>query len=172
MNNEEEMFVTVWFGILEISTGRVTAANAGHEYPIVRKADGGFELFKEKHGFVIGGMPGVKYTDYELTLEKGGTLFLYTDGVAEATNANNELFGTERMIAALNKEPQASSEVLLGNMKQAVDDYIDEDSRSENIISRSELVGELQRLISRCQSEGYPDWAAAYQNALLWLNNH
>ena len=53
-----------------------------------------------------------------------------------------------------------------------LDDYIDEDSRSENIISRSELVGELQRLISRCQSEGYPDWAAAYQNALLWLNNH
>ena len=123
-NNEEEMFVTVWFGILEMSTGKVTAANAGHEYPILKKADGEFELLKDKHGFVIGGMSGLKYKDYEFTLEKGGTLFLYTDGVAEATNANDELFGTDRMIAALNKDPQASSEVLLANMKQAVDEFV------------------------------------------------
>ncbi len=125
-NNEEEMFVTVWFGVLEISTGRITAANAGHEYPIVKKADGSFELFKDKHGFVIGGMNGMRYKEYEFTLEKGGTLFLYTDGVAEATNSKNELFGTDRMLEALNKAPEAGPRTLLTNMKNAVDVFVDE----------------------------------------------
>ncbi len=123
-NNDEEMFVTVWFGVLEISTGKVTAANAGHEYPMIKKADGSFELFKDKHGFVIGGMDGMRYKDYEFTLEKGGTLFLYTDGVAEATNAENELFGTERMLEALNADPQTAPKTLLENMKKAVDEFV------------------------------------------------
>ncbi|MBR6336707.1 MAG: serine/threonine-protein phosphatase, partial [Ruminococcus sp.] len=125
-NNDEEMFVTVWFGILEISTGKITAANAGHEYPMIRKADGEFELFKDKHSFVIGGMDGMRYKEYEFTLEKGGTLFLYTDGVAEATNAGNKLFGTDRMLEALNKNPGASPRMLLANMKQAVDEFVGE----------------------------------------------
>ena len=123
-NNDEDMFVTVWLGVLEISTGKVTAANAGHEYPMIKKADGGFEIFKDKHGLVVGGMEGLRYKDYEFTLEKGGTLFLYTDGVAEATNAGNELFGTERMIAALNTAPDADPKMLLSNMKKAVDDFV------------------------------------------------
>ena len=125
-NNDEEMFVTVWFGVLEISTGNVIAANAGHEYPIIRKENGEFELFKDKHGFVIGGMQGMKYKDYEFTIDKGGTLFLYTDGVAEATNAHNELFGTDRMIKALNIDPAASPKQLLANMKAAVDEFVGE----------------------------------------------
>jgi sigma-B regulation protein RsbU (phosphoserine phosphatase) len=123
-NNDEEMFVTVWFGVLDINTGKVTAANAGHEYPIIRKADGSFELLKDKHGFVIGGMEGMRYKDYEFTLEKGGTLFLYTDGVAEATNGKNELFGTDRMLEALNKAPDAPPKELLSNMKQSVDEFV------------------------------------------------
>ena len=123
-NNKEEMFVTVWFGVLELSTGKVKAANAGHEYPILKKADGTFELFKDKHGFVVGGMEGARYKEYEFLLEKGGTLFLYTDGVAEATNAKNELFGTERMLTALNQEPQADPKTLLTNMKNAVDTFV------------------------------------------------
>ena len=123
-NNDEEMFVTVWFGVLEISTGKVKAANAGHEYPMIKKADGSFELYKDKHGFVIGGMEGMRYKEYEFTLEKGGTLFLYTDGVAEATNAENVLFGTDRMLEALNTEPEAVPEKLLENMRKAVDDFV------------------------------------------------
>ena len=123
-NNEEEMFVTVWFGVLEISTGKIKAANAGHEYPLIRKPGGQFELFKDKHGFVIGGMEGMKYKEYEFTIEKGGTLFLYTDGVAEATNARNELFGTDRMLEALNTDAAAAPKTLLTNMKRAVDDFV------------------------------------------------
>ena len=125
-NNDEEMFVTVWFGILEISTGRVTAANAGHEYPMIKKKDGRFEIYKDKHGFVIGGIENIKFKEYEFTIEKGGTLFLYTDGVADATNVDNKLFGTDRMVEALNKDPDASPKTLLGNMKQAVDEFVGE----------------------------------------------
>ena len=73
-NNKQQMFVTVWLGILEISTGKIVAANAGHEYPIIRQPDGRFELFKDKHGFVIGGIKNKKYKQYEFTLQKGGTL--------------------------------------------------------------------------------------------------
>ena len=123
-NNREEMFVTVWLGILEISSGRLTAANAGHEYPVLKRPGGAFELIKDKHGFVIGGMEGMKYRDYELTLEKGAKLFLYTDGVPEATDAENEMFGTERMLAALNAAPEASPRELLKNVRRAVDGFV------------------------------------------------
>ena len=122
-HNYEDMFVTAWLGILEISTGKLQAANAGHEYPAIKKAGGNFELFKDKHGFVIGGMDGMKYRQYEIQMEKGDTLFLYTDGVAEATNAENQLFGTDRMLEALNAEPMAEPKILLENMKKSVDEF-------------------------------------------------
>ncbi|MCR5653104.1 MAG: SpoIIE family protein phosphatase [Ruminococcus sp.] len=123
-NNREEMFVTVWLGILELSTGKLTAANAGHEYPIVCKANGKFELFKDKHGFVIGGMDGIRYREYEIVMEPGSKLFLYTDGVPEATNAENELFGNERMLSALNGNSLASPENILNQVRFAVDDFV------------------------------------------------
>ena len=123
-NNKQKMFVTVWFGILEISTGKVTAANAGHEYPIIRQPDGSFELFKDKHGFVIGGIKNRKYKEYEFTLQKGGTLFVYTDGVPEATDENDKMFGTQRLIDVLNKDPGASPEQLLKKVYDAVGDFV------------------------------------------------
>ena len=123
-NNREDMFVTVWLGILEISTGKLTASNGGHEYPIIRNADGTFELYKDKHGFVIGGLEGLKYVDYELQLTPGTRVFLYTDGVPEATNENEELFGTKRMIEALNENPDANPEELLNNVKNSVERFV------------------------------------------------
>lgn len=132
-NNREEMFVTVWLGILEISTGKLTAANAGHEYPIIKQADGKFELFKDKHGFVIGGMDGVKYKEYEMHLTPGAKLFLYTDGVPEATDANKELFGTERMLTALNAKLDASPEEMLENVRNAVDSFVAEAEQFDDL---------------------------------------
>ena len=122
-NNAEEMFVTVWLGILEISTGKLTCANAGHEYPIIHNENGDFELVKDKHGFVIGGMEGIKYKEYELTLKPGSKLFLYTDGVPEATDKDNNLFGIERTLAALNKDKNASPQQILRNVRKAVDEF-------------------------------------------------
>lgn len=123
-NNEAEMFVTVWLGILEISSGKLIAANAGHEYPAICRAGKGFELLKDKHGFVVGGMEGVGYRDYELTLNEGDALFLYTDGVTEAMNASGELFSADRMIDALNLSPDSAPEDILGNVKEQIDRYV------------------------------------------------
>ena len=122
-NNQIEMFVTVWMGILEISTGKITAANAGHEYPAVMK-DGRFRLYKDEHSFVIGGMNGVHYKEYQLQLEKGDKLFLYTDGVVEATDEKGALFGTERMIDALNTCADLAPREILAGVKNAVDAFV------------------------------------------------
>ena len=124
LNNRERMFVTVWLGILELSTGRLTAANAGHEYPVLKTPEGAFELVKDKHGFVLGGMNGMKYRDYELTLEKGAKLFLYTDGVPEATDAQNAMFSLERLLSALNERPEDPPEQLLKTVRRAVAGFV------------------------------------------------
>ncbi|MBR3036116.1 MAG: PP2C family protein-serine/threonine phosphatase [Lachnospiraceae bacterium] len=122
-HNPEEMFVTVWAGILEISTGKLTAANAGHEYPVIRHGNGRFELLKDKHGFVVGGMGGMKYEEYELQLEPDSRLFLYTDGVPEATDPDDQLFGTERMMEALNQLSETDARSVLEGVRKAVDEF-------------------------------------------------
>ena len=132
-NNREEMFVTVWLGILEISTGKLTAANAGHEFPVIKKPDGSFELLKDKHGFVIGGMETAKYKEYEVLLEPGSKLFLYTDGVPEATSEDKELFGTDRMLTALNADPDVSPEQILKNVRRAVDDFVQDAEQFDDL---------------------------------------
>jgi serine phosphatase RsbU (regulator of sigma subunit) len=117
------MFVTVWLGVLEISTGKLTAANAGHEYPAVKPAGASFELFKDRHGLVIGAMEMTRYREYELQLEPGAKLFVYTDGVAEAANPRDELFGTERMIRALQGAEDGSPEEILDAVNAAVAEF-------------------------------------------------
>lgn len=122
--NSAEMFVTVWLGILEISTGKLTASNAGHEYPAIKHRDGSFELFKDKHGFVLGGMDISRYKDYTIDIAPGDKLFLYTDGVPEATDAYEKMFGTDRMLEALNKDENASPQKILENVENAVDEFV------------------------------------------------
>ena len=122
-NNEAEMFVTVWLGILEISTGKMKCANAGHEYPAIMRKGGSFELFKDKHGFVLAGMEGARYREYELELNAGDRLVVYTDGVPEATNASNTLYGTDRMLRALNAAEGGSCRQLLEALHRDVDEF-------------------------------------------------
>jgi len=123
-NNIEEVFVTVWVGILEISTGRVIAANAGHEYPVIMHNNGNAELIHDKHGFVIGGLPGMKYNDYELQIEPGDSLFVYTDGVPEAMNEADELFKTDRMLQALDDADKGDSRKIIEHVENAVNNYV------------------------------------------------
>ena len=122
--NPEEMFVTVWLGVLEISTGVLTAASAGHEYPTLRMPGGVFELIKDKHGFVLGGMPGIRYREYTLNLEPGSCLFVYTDGVPEATDASKQMYGTDRMIQALNINPEAAPSAILESVRNSVSAFV------------------------------------------------
>ena len=123
-NNEAQMFVTVWIGILELSTGKLTCSNAGHEYPVFKRPGENFELYMDSHGFVIGGLEGIQYKEYEVQLEPGSRIFVYTDGVPEATDADLELFGTDRMIEALNKDPEAAPINVLRNVRDAVNDFV------------------------------------------------
>ncbi len=132
-NNREEMFITVWLGILDLKTGRMTASNAGHEYPVLCRSGGKFELVRDKHGFVIGGMDGARYTNYEMELQKGSRLFVYTDGVPEATNAAGELFGTERMIAALNSRESGTPEEYLRTVRMAINDFVGDAPQFDDI---------------------------------------
>ena len=122
--NQEEMFVTVWLGILDIPSGMVTAANAGHEYPMLKKPGSAFELVKDRHGLVLGGMEGILYTEYEMELEPGSTLFVYTDGVAEATNEQNKLFGTDRTLEALNEKADRTPGELLEAVNRHVNLFV------------------------------------------------
>jgi len=124
-NGRSDMFVTVWLGILELSTGKVVAANAGHEYPALME-QGTFTLLKDKHGFVLGGMEHMAYKDYEIRLKPGDKLFLYTDGVPEATDPDNQMFGTERMLEVLNREPEAPPRKILELVHSSVNDFVRE----------------------------------------------
>lgn len=132
-NNAAEMFVTVWVGILDITTGIMKCANAGHEFPAIRRANGEFELFKDKHGFVLAGMEDSKFKEYEIQLEKGDAVFVYTDGVAEATNAENELYGTDRMINALNQNPALDVKERVINMRKDIDEFVKEAPQFDDI---------------------------------------
>ncbi len=132
-NNQAEMFVTVWLGIYEISTGKLIAANAGHEYPALRRGSGAFSLVKDRHGFVLAGMEGARYREYELTLAPGDVLFLYTDGVTEATDSSNALYGTERMLEALNSVAGAPPKRLLEAVKESVDRFVGSSPQFDDI---------------------------------------
>ena len=122
-NNREEMFVTVWMGILDLKTGVMTACNAGHEYPMITNADGVFEIYKDPHGFVVGGMPGLKYKNYELIMKKGSKIFLYTDGLAEAQNAEGSFYTVERALIDLNRIRENNSEEIVKGMAASVDKF-------------------------------------------------
>ncbi len=132
-NNPAEMFVTLWLGILEISTGKLKAANAGHEYPCIRQKGGDFSLLKDPHGLVLGAMGGTEYRSYEVRLDPGDTVFLYTDGVTEAANTEEELFGPERMLEALNQSPEAPVAQLVDNVRAAIRRFTDGASQADDL---------------------------------------
>ena len=123
-NNREQMFVSVWMGLLDLRTGVITAANAGHEYPIVKQPGGAFEVLRDKHGFVLGGMEGLSYRDYEILVEPGAKLFLYTDGVPEASKQDNVLFGMERTVEALRSAEDGTPAQILEAVNRAVGEFV------------------------------------------------
>ena len=124
--NESDMFVTVWLAILELSTGKGIAANAGHEHPVLCRKGGRYELVVYRHSMAVAAMEGLMFREHNFALHPGDRLFVYTDGVPEATNAKNELFGTERMLEALNRDPSAAPEEQLKAVRESVDEFVGE----------------------------------------------
>ncbi len=131
--NEAELFVTVWLAILEISTGKGVAANAGHEHPAIRRKDGEYELVVYRHSPAVAAMEGIRFREHSFELHPGDALYVYTDGVAEATNAKNELFGTDRMLAALNRKPEDTPQKLLKTVQKEIDTFVGEAPQFDDI---------------------------------------
>lgn len=123
-HNKEGMFVTVWVGILTISTGEIIFANAGHKDPVIRKADGTTVFIKEKHGFMLGVRKNREYKDFVYQMEKGDTLFVFTDGITEAVNSEDELYGEDRLLEAVSGAPPgAAPELLIKHVTAVVDTF-------------------------------------------------
>ena len=122
--NKAELFVTVWLAVIEISTGKGVAVNAGHEHPVLRRADGKYELVEYKHSPAVAALKRTKYKEHEFELKPGDSLFVYTDGVPEANNAKNELLGNDRMLEALNKDPDASPKQVLDNVMDGINAFV------------------------------------------------
>ncbi len=122
--NPMGLFVTCWFAIITISTGEGRAVNAGHENPALRHADGNYEFVKYKHQIPLSAVEGIKYTSHEFKLLPGDSVFVYTDGVTEAENSKTEMFGEDRLLQGLNREPGADPEQSLKNVKKEIDSFV------------------------------------------------
>lgn len=122
--NKTNMFITVWLGILDLRTGRLVFSNAGHEYPAIYRKEGSFTIEKNEHGIVVGAYDDYIFKDNEIKLEKGDKIFLYTDGVPEATNEKNEMFGLDKMVDSLNNSYNKDMETIIENVKKDLDIFV------------------------------------------------
>lgn len=132
-SNDAEMFVTAWIGKINLETGVVEFANAGHNPPLVKHKDGKYEYLKSRAGFVLAGMDGIKYRKNTVTLEAGDSIYLYTDGVTEATNGAIELYGDDRLADILNSKTFESAEEVCRTVKSDVDKFVGDAPQFDDI---------------------------------------
>ena len=132
-NNESGMFVTAWMGKFDLSTGKLSFANAGHNPPLIVHADGECDYLKSRTGFVLAGMEGMKYRANEMELKKGDRIFLYTDGVTEATDEKETLYGEDRLLSYIDKNKTLRAEVLLTGLKEDIDLFAGEAPQFDDI---------------------------------------
>ncbi len=131
--NDAGLFVTAWMGVLEISTGKFVYVNAGHNPPLLKRAGGRFEWLKSRPGFVLAGMEAIRYRENEMVLEPGDCLYLYTDGVTEATSAAQELFGEQRLQDALNEAADMPVHKLLPRIKEKIDTFVGDAEQFDDV---------------------------------------
>ena len=132
-SNSEELFITAFEGVLDLVTGEFVYVNAGHEMPFICKAGGDFEPYKIRAGFVLAGMEGMKYRAGSMTLEPGDKIFQYTDGVTEAINLQNELYGMNRLGAILNKVKGGTPNDILPAIKKDIDEFVGDADQFDDI---------------------------------------
>ena len=132
-NNESGMFVTAWMGILDLETGLLKYANAGHNPPLILKENGKFEYLRTRAGFILGGMEGVRYRINEIQIQKGDRIFLYTDGVPEATNVHQELYNEDRLLEFMNNNTAMEATKLLPSLKANIDEFVGEAPQFDDI---------------------------------------
>lgn len=131
--NEAELFVTVWLAIIQISTGKGIAANAGHEHPVIKRAGGDFELQIYRHSPAVATIEGIRFKEHEFEIYPGDLLYVYTDGVPEATNAHDELYGTDRMLEVLNKNKDAEPKTILEAVRADIEKFVGDAPQFDDI---------------------------------------
>ena len=127
------MFVTVWLGVVTISTGKLVFVDAGHEYPAFRRGGGAFVIEEDNHSMALAAVDFAKYHTNELTLKPGDMLFLYTDGIPEAHNSANEMFEMERLTQALNEKKEASLKEQDDFLRQRVAEFAGDAEQFDDI---------------------------------------
>ena len=132
-NNKLDMFVTIWFGIIELSTGKLEFSNAGHEDAIICNKKNFFEVFKTKHGLPIGAFKNSKYDNYKISLNKGDKLFLYTDGVLDAVNNQNRQYGIFNLLKLLNMNKNKNAKEIIKTVKSDLDTFSKNSSQFDDI---------------------------------------
>jgi len=132
-SNDAGMFVTAWMGILDLRTGHMTYANAGHNPPVIMRKDRAPEYLQCRPGFILAGMDGVNYKLQELDLAPGDRIFLYTDGVTEATDLNETLYGEDRLLKFLTDNSGLDTEKTLLAVKQDIDEFVGEAEQFDDI---------------------------------------
>lgn len=135
--NDEGMFVTAWMGILELSTGHLAYVNAGHNPPLLRRADGKYDYLRTRSGLVLAGMEETRYRSCSLELSPGDALFIYTDGVTEATDASGQLYGEARLAAVLNANRDCAPEPLLSAVRADVEAFVGQAPQFDDITALS-----------------------------------
>ena len=131
--NDAEMFVTAWIGIIDLKTGVMKCANAGHEFPVIRRADGDYEYIKDKHTPPLATMEGIKPKEYELEIGVGDEIFVYTDGIPEAINEKEEQYDADRLLVALNKTKDKSLTQILASVREDVRIFVGEADQFDDI---------------------------------------
>ncbi|MBQ6267090.1 MAG: SpoIIE family protein phosphatase [Clostridia bacterium] len=130
--NEAEMFVTLWVGVLDLTSGALTYVNAGHNPPVT-VLDGRADFLKTRSGLVLAGMEGVPYKEHRLEIRRGDMICLYTDGVTEAENAQHEMFGEDRLLACFENAAEIGATQVIKTVKSAVDGFVDGYSQFDDI---------------------------------------
>ena len=164
VDNSAEMFLTAWLGILELNTGHLTYANAGHNPPVLVKTDGTKEFIKSKPGFVMAGLDGFKYENFNLEIEEGSSIYLYTDGVTEATNVSDELFGEEKLIDTLSEAGTSNVRYLCKYVKAKVDEFAGEAPQFDDIsmlaVMRKTDEARANSLTAEAKTESLSEFSA------------
>ena len=131
--NDANMFVTAWLGVVNIKTGCVEYVNAGHNPPLIQKENGEFEYLKSKKGFVFGGIDGFKYEKQSFELKPGEKIYLYTDGVTEATNKNHELYSEQRLVDAINDLSNKTPKEICRGIIESVNIFVGDAEQADDI---------------------------------------
>lgn len=131
-NNDAEMFVTAWLGSLDLRSGLLEYVNAGHNPPLLREKDGSFAYLRTRPNFILAGMEGTHYQKHQVQLAPGAQVFVYTDGVTEAANAANELYGEERLEQVLN-EQTGTPQALCTDVRAHIDAFVQGAEQSDDI---------------------------------------